>query len=117
MTKHLIFLSLMIFLSACGTGDGWYESKDWGKWAKSDGGRWYGDGSNEAEDSWWCEFTNTCEEEKSVACSQYGNCDDDEDKSVACSVYGNCDKDGDGDADSDDEKKSVSCSFYGNCPE
>ena len=117
MMKRLITLSFLVFLSGCGSGDGWYESKDWGKWAKSDGGRWYGDGSNEEEDSWWCEFFNTCEEEKSVACSQYGNCEDDEDKSVSCSVYGNCYKDDDGDADADDEKKSVSCGFYGNCPE
>lgn len=120
--RRSIALILLGLLSACGSGDGWYESKDWGGWAKSDGGRWYGDGSNEEEDSWWCEFMNTCEEEKSVACSQYGNCGDDadsnkddgKDTSVACTMYGNCDDDGDGNADNDKDT-SAACAVYGNC--
>ncbi|MFO1242802.1 MAG: hypothetical protein U1E36_06335 [Rickettsiales bacterium] len=103
MKARFIILTLMIFLPGCGNGDGWYESKDWGSWAKSEGGAWYGEQTAEEkeEESWWCSFTNTCSKEESVACS----------------VYGRCDKDGDGDADKDDEKKTVACSFYGNCPE
>lgn len=137
MRSRSPILLLLVFLTACGSGDAWYESKDYGQWAKSHPGTWYGTGEDEEEDSWWCKYMGICEEEKSPQCTLYGNCDEDgdgikdaddkdssascamygnckEEKSSACSLWGNCDKDSD---KKDDAKESGDpmCTFYGNC--
>lgn len=117
MRSRSFALLLLVFLTSCGSGDGWYESKDYGQWSSSEkhGGRWYGTGEDEEEDSWWCKYMGNCEEEKEPLCTQYGNCK--EDKSPECSLYGNCDDDANGNKNDDaaDKNANPSCSFYGNC--